>query len=96
MNYNYRYIFLAMTLPQAWAWASTKSPRRWLYGAYLLVALMMAWLTLFQFKHPWIESEHALLGWLLYGILLFTLVQLCWHVLVNAVGKENARPAPIS
>ncbi len=96
MNYNYRYIFLAMTLPQAWAWASTMSPRRWLYGVYLLVALMMAWLTLFQYKHPWIESGHALLGWLLYGVLLFTLILLCWRVLVKAVGKEKARPAPIS
>ena len=60
MNYNYRYIFVALTLPQAWAWASARSHWRWLYGAYLLAALAMAWLALFQFKHPWIEIGHAL------------------------------------
>lgn len=100
MNFNYRYIFLAMTLPQAWAWASARSRWRWLYRAYLLAALTMAWLTLFQFRHPWIESGHALLGWLLYGVLLFTLILLYWPFLVTALGKGTAsqlveRPEPI-
>jgi hypothetical protein len=86
MNYNYRYIYVAMTLPQAWAWASAKSQWRWFYRAYLLAALVMAWLALFQFKHPWIEIGHALLGWFLYGVFLFTLILLYWRVLVQELG----------
>jgi hypothetical protein len=101
MNFNYRYIFLSMTLPQAWAWASAKSRWRWLYCAYLLAALAKAWLALFQFRHPWIEGGHALLGWVLYGALLFTLILLYWPILVTALGKGptpqlEERPAPIS
>jgi hypothetical protein len=93
MNFNYRYIFLAMTLPQAWAWASAKSEWRWLYRVYLLAALAKAWLTLFQFRHPWIESGHALLGWLLYAILLFILIMSYWPLLVTALGKGTASNA---
>jgi hypothetical protein len=89
MNYNYRYIFVAMTLPQAWAWASSRFQWRWLYGAYLLAALAMAWLALFQFKHPWIEIGHAFLGWVLYGVFLFTLIPLYWRMLVQGLGKGN-------
>jgi hypothetical protein len=89
MNYNYRYIYVAMTLPQAWTWGSAKFPWRWLYRAYLLGALVMAWLALFQFKHPWIEIGHALLGWFLYGVFLFTLILLYWRVLVQDLGKET-------
>jgi hypothetical protein len=85
MNYNYRYIFVAMTLPQAWA--SARCQWRWLYRAYLLAAMAMAWLALFQFKHPWIEIGHALLGWLLYGVFLFTLTLLYWRLLVQELGK---------
>ena len=87
MNYNYRYIYVAMTLPQAWAWASTKFQWRWLYRAYLMAALAMAWLTLFQFKHPLIEIVHAFLGWVLYGVFLFTLILLYWRLLVQEMGK---------
>jgi hypothetical protein len=87
MNYNYRYIFVAMTLPQAWAWATARFQWRWLYGAYLMAALAMAWLPLFQFKHPWIEIGHALLGWFLYGVFLFTLILLYWRLLVQELGK---------
>jgi hypothetical protein len=90
MNFNYRYMFLAMTLPKAWAWASAKFQWRWSYGTYLLAALTMAWLALFQYKHPWIEIGHALLGWLLYGVLLFTLILLHWRALVTALGKGTA------
>jgi len=90
MNFNYRYIFLALTLPQAWAWASASSRWRRFYGAYLLAALAMAWLTLFQYKHPWIEIGHALLGWVLYGLLLFTLVSMYWRAVVTALGKRTA------
>jgi hypothetical protein len=82
MNFNYRYIFLAMTLPKAWKWASARFQWRWCYGAYLLAALAMAWLAMFQYTHPWIEIGHALLGWLLYGILLFTLILLSWRSVV--------------
>jgi hypothetical protein len=99
MNFNYRYTFVAMTLPQAWAWASARSRWRWLYVAYLLTALTEAWLTLFQFRHPWIESGHALLGWFLYGMLLFILTLLYCPFLVMALGKRAAsqleeRPEP--
>jgi hypothetical protein len=87
MNYNYRYIFVAMTLPQAWAWASARFQWHWLYVAYLLAALSEGWLALFQFKHPWFEIGHALLGWLLYGVLLFTLILLCWRMLVQELSK---------
>jgi hypothetical protein len=76
MNFNYRYMFVAMTLPQAWIWASGTSWWGWLYRAYLSSALAKAWLTLFQFRHPWLEGAHALLGWILYGILVLTLVLL--------------------
>ena len=90
MNFNYRFIFLAMTLPQAWTWASAKFQWRWSYGLYLLAALGTSWLTLFQYKHPWIEIGHALLGWLLYGVLLFTLILLYWRALVTPLGKGAA------
>jgi hypothetical protein len=79
MNFNYRFIFLAMTLPQAWTWVSARFRWRWAYGAYLLAALTMAWLALFQYTHPWIEIGHALLGWLLYGLLLFTMILLYYR-----------------
>ncbi len=87
MNFNYRYIFLAMTLPKAWTWASAKFRWRWSYGAYLLAALAMAWLALFQYTHPWIEIGHALLGWFLYGMLLFTLILLYWRSVVMGLVK---------
>lgn len=87
MNYNYRYIFVAMTLPQGWAWASARFRLRWLYVAYLLAALAEAWLALFQFKHPWFEIGHALLGWFLYGVFLFTLILLSWRTLVQELSK---------
>ena len=90
MNFNYRYIFLAMTLPKAWKWAAARFRWRWAFGAYLLAALAMAWLTLFQFTHPWIEVGHAILGWLLYGMLLFTLILLYWRAFVTALGARTA------
>jgi hypothetical protein len=90
MNFNYRYIILAMTLPKAWAWASAKFRWRWAYGAYLLAALAMAWLALFQYMHPWIEIGHALLGWFLYGWLVFTLVLLYGRAVVTALGEGTA------
>jgi hypothetical protein len=101
MNFNYRYIFVAMTLPKAWAWASAKFRWRWAYGAYLLAALAMAWLTLFQYKHPWMEIGHALLGWFLYGLLFFTLILLHWRPVVTVLVKPAAlllgeRPETIS
>jgi hypothetical protein len=101
MNFNYRFIFLAMTLPKAWTWASARFHWRWSYGAYLLAALAMAWLALFQYKHPWIEIGHALLGWFLYGMLLLTLILLYWRPVVTALGKRTAfllgeRPEVIS
>lgn len=76
MNYNYRYIYGAMTLPQAWARATSRFQMRWLYDPYLLVALGEAWLALFQFNNPWIEIGHAFLGWFFCGVLLFTLILL--------------------
>jgi len=87
MNFNYRFIFLAMTLPQAWRWGSGKFQWRSAYRAYLLAALAMAWLTLFQYTHPWIEIGHALLGWFLYGVLLFTLILFSWRSLVTPLSK---------
>lgn len=93
MNFNYRFTFVAMTLPQAWALASRKSQWRLLYRAYLLAALAMAWLTVFQFKHPWFEAEHALLGWVLYGMLLFTLIVFYRRFLLAALGRGTASPA---
>jgi hypothetical protein len=90
MNFNYRFIFLAMTLPQAWTWVSARFRWRWAYGAYLLAALAMAWLALFQYTHPWIEIGHALLGWLLYGVLLFTMILLYWRKVVAGLAKINS------
>ncbi len=90
MNFNYRYIFLAMTLPQAWTWGSARFRWRWPYGAYLAAALAMAWLALFQYEHPWIEIGHAILGWFLYGVLLFTLILLYGRTVVTALGKGTA------
>lgn len=91
MNFNYRYIFLAMTLPKAWTWASARFQWRWCYGAYLLAALAMAWLALFQYTHPWIEIGHALLGWVLYGILLYTLILLYWRPVVTRLFTIDGR-----
>jgi hypothetical protein len=90
MNFNYRYIFLVMTLPQAWTLVSARFRWRWAYGAYLLAALAMAWLALFQYTHPWIEIGHALLGWLLYGVLLFTMILLYWRKVVAGLTKINS------
>jgi hypothetical protein len=50
----------------------------------------MALPALFQYTHPWIEIGHALLGWLVYGVLLFTLILLSWRTLVTALGERTA------
>jgi len=42
---------------------------------------------LFQYTHPWIEIGHALLGWFLYAMLLFTLILLYWRSVVMGLVK---------
>jgi hypothetical protein len=71
-------------------WASAKFRWRSAYGTYLRAALAMAWLALFQYTHPWIEIGHALLGWFLYGGLLFTLILLHGRTVVTALGEGTA------